>query len=95
MSIDMKTTEKVANLARLDLSDLETESFTNKLNGIMQWIEQLQAVDTDGVEPLAKVHDIDTPMREDKITDGNARDAVLANAPESLEGYYVVGKVIE
>ena len=95
MSIDIKTTQNVAGLARIELSDLETEGFTDKLNGIMQWIEQLQAVNTDGVEPLAKVNDIETPMRGDAVSDGGCRDDVLANAPESLEGYYVVGKVVE
>ena len=95
MTITAETTSKVANLARLNLTDLETEEFTQKLNGIMDWIEQLQAVDTDGIEPLAKVHDIETPLRADVVTDGNVRDKVLANAPESLEGYYVVNKVVE
>lgn len=95
MSIDIETTKNIAGLARLDLSELETEGFTEKLNGIMDWIEQLQAVDTDGVEPLAKVNDIETLMRADVVNDGDCRDDVLKNAAESLEGYYVVGKVVE
>ena len=95
MTITAETTSKVANLARLDLTDLEKQEFTQKLNGIMDWIEQLQAVNTDGVEPLAKVHDIETPMRADVVSDGDVRDKVLENAPESLEGYFVVNKVVE
>lgn len=95
MSIDGDTTKKVSNLARLALSEGENAAMTEKLNGIMQWIEQLQEVDTDGVEPLAKIHDTAPNLRADAVTDGGKRDDVLANAAESLEGYFVVGKVIE
>lgn len=95
MSIDRATTEKVATLARLRLQEDQKDAYTEKLNGIMNWIEQLQAVDTDGVEPLSKVHDIDTPVREDQITDGGIQDKVLSNAPETLEGFFGVPKIIE
>lgn len=95
MSIDGTTTKKVSNLARLELSEDENTLMTDKLNGIMQWIEQLQEVDTDGIEPLAKIHDLEPAMRADSVTDGGKQDDVLSNASESLEGYFVVGKVVE
>ena len=95
MSIDTKTVEKIARLARIRMSDTEKEKYANELNGIMQWIEQLQEVDTDGVEPLTSVVDMELFKREDEVTDGNIQEKILANAPENAEGFFVVPKVVE
>lgn len=87
--------KKVARLARLELSDAELEAARVKLSNIMTFVEQLSEVDTENVEPLASVVDIKLRLREDAVTDGNIQDDVLANAPEALEGFFVVPKVVE
>jgi aspartyl-tRNA(Asn)/glutamyl-tRNA(Gln) amidotransferase subunit C len=61
----------------------------------MGWIEQLQELNTDGVEPMASVVAVGLPMRKDVVTDGNCQDAVLRNAPEAEDGFYAVPKVVE
>jgi aspartyl-tRNA(Asn)/glutamyl-tRNA(Gln) amidotransferase subunit C len=95
MSIDKNTVRKVANLARLEISDAELDKMTVKLQGILTWIEQLQAIDTKGVEPLANVANIELHLRPDAVTDGDCADKVLANAPETVGGFFVVPKVVE
>lgn len=95
MSIDKDTVLKVANLNRLAISDAEAEKFVPELNNIMGFIEQLSEVNTDNVEPLANVVDTDLPLRKDEVSDGQCQDKVLANAPESMQGFYVVPKVVE
>lgn len=95
MSVTEKDVAKAARLARLALSDEELKAYTPKLNGILKWIEQLKEVNTDNVEPLANVVDIELALREDAVTDGNNPDAVLSNAPETASGFYVVPKVVE
>ena len=93
--MDKETVKKVARLARIEVTDAEAEDVVPKLNNIMAWVEQLSEVDTDNVEPLASVVDITLPMREDVCNDGNIRDKVLANAPEEMQGFFVVPKVVE
>lgn len=87
--------KKVARLARLELDDSELEAARVKLSSIMTFIEQLAEVNTDNVEPLANVVDIKLRLREDEVTDGGIQSDVLANAPEALEGFFVVPKVVE
>ncbi|MGB4056865.1 MAG: Asp-tRNA(Asn)/Glu-tRNA(Gln) amidotransferase subunit GatC [Alphaproteobacteria bacterium] len=95
MSITKDIVRKVASLARIEMNEAELDRMTPKLNGILSWIEQLQAVNTDGVEPLANVANIELKLRPDVITDGNCPDKVLANAPEEVGGFFVVPKVVE
>jgi aspartyl-tRNA(Asn)/glutamyl-tRNA(Gln) amidotransferase subunit C len=95
MSLDKETVAKVANLARIELSEEELEKYAPQLNNIIGWVEQLSEVNTDDVEPLANVVNISCKLREDKVTDGNIQEDVLANAPEEMEGFYVVPKVVE
>ena len=95
MSVDTKQVRHIAKLARIAMSDGEVEALVPELNAIIGWVEQLSAVDTDGVEPLTAVIDQKLRLREDKVTDGNVRDAVLANAPEGQHGFFAVPKVIE
>ena len=93
--LDTKTITKIARLAHIEVSDAEKEHYVKELSGIFTWIEQLNEVNTNNVPPLASVSDTALPWREDKITDGHKRDAILANAPSSDYGCFVVPKVIE
>lgn len=96
MSIDEKTVRKVARLARLALPEDRVAPMAAELNGIMAWIEQLNEVDIEGVEPMTSaVEGAALPMREDNITDGGDPDRVLKNAPKSEDGFFVVPKVVE
>ncbi len=95
MSIDTETVEKIARLARIKVTDTEKEKYSKELNNIIEWIEMLKDVDTDGIEPLTSVVDMTLYMREDEITDGNIQEKVLMNAPETAEGFFVVPKVLE
>jgi aspartyl-tRNA(Asn)/glutamyl-tRNA(Gln) amidotransferase subunit C len=95
MSVDTETVLRIANLARIAMSEEEAERLKPELNNILHWVEQLGEVDTSGVEPLAMVIANKTRMREDKVTDGDCRDDVLANAPLAEHGFFAVPKVIE
>lgn len=93
--MDLDTVKKVARLARLELDEAEMEATRVKLGSIMKFVEQLGEVDTDNVEPLANVVDIKLRLRADEVTDGGIQQDVLANAPEAMEGFFVVPKVVE
>lgn len=95
MSIDKNTVKKVAGLARLRLTEAEMEKYAGQLNNIMGFVEQLNEVNTDNVAPLPSPVDMPLPLRRDAVTDGGDAGAVLANAPETMEGFYVVPKVVE
>ena len=77
------------------MSDAELERLVPELNAIIGWVEQLGEVNTDGIEPLTAVIDQKLRLREDAVTDGDCRDAVLANAPNAQHGFFAVPKVIE
>lgn len=95
MSVDSATVKRIAHLARIKLSEAEVAPLEAELNGIIGWIEQLGEVDTAGVEPMTAVIPIKLAWREDLVIDGDARDAVLSNAPASGYGFFAVPKVIE
>lgn len=95
MSVDKETVRKVARLSRIRIEEDRLEPMTNELNGILNWIEQLEEVEVDGIEPMTTAVEMSLPMREDSITDGNIQDKVLANAPRSEDGFFVVPKVVE
>ena len=95
MSVTKDDVRKVARLSRIAVPDDKLDALAEELNGIMGWIEQLNEVDVDGVEPLTSVVETSLPMRADEVTDGNRRDEVLANAPKSDEGFYVVPRSVE
>ena len=95
MSVDTNTVRKIASLARIAMSDAEAEALVPEFNNILGWIEQLSAVDTAGIEPLAAVIPNTLRLRDDVVTDGGIRDAVLANAPQAEHGFFAVPKVIE
>jgi len=95
MSIDRETVRKVANLARIEVSEADLDKVVPKMASTLQWVEQLKELNTDNVEPLSSVVDIEAHLREDTVTDGGIQDLILSNAPESVQGYFVVPKVVE
>ncbi len=95
MSVDKKTVSKVARLARIAVPEERLEPMAKELNTILAWIEQLNEVDVEGVEPMTTPVAMELPMREDVVTDGSIRDQILANAPRSEDGFFVVPKVVE
>jgi aspartyl-tRNA(Asn)/glutamyl-tRNA(Gln) amidotransferase subunit C len=95
MSVDTATVRHIAKLARIAMSDAEAEAFVPELNNILGWVEQLQEVDVEGIEPMTAVIPNKLRLRDDVVTDGGVRDAVLANAPVAEHGFFAVPKVIE
>jgi aspartyl-tRNA(Asn)/glutamyl-tRNA(Gln) amidotransferase subunit C len=95
MAIDAATVRKVARLARIAEPEEKLEPLAKELSGILAWIEQLNEVDTDGVEPMTSAVAVALPMREDVVTDGGAPERVLANAPKTAGHFFVVPKVVE
>ena len=95
MSVDATIVRRIANLARIAVTDAEAEAMVPELNNILGWVEQLGEVDVSGVAPLAAVIPNTLRLREDVVTDGGVRDAVLANAPDAELGFFAVPKVIE
>ncbi len=95
MAIDTDTVRRIAGLARIAMSDAEAAALVPELNNILGWIAQLGEVDTAGIEPLAAVIPNTLRLRDDVVTDGGIRDAVLANAPQAEHGFFAVPKVIE
>ena len=91
----LENTQKMAHLARLSLSDEEMTRYSGQMKSILTFVEQLSEVNTDGVEPLANVANIPLFLRDDAVNDGGYQADVLSNAPESVEGYFVVQKVVE
>ena len=95
MAFDKTEVEKVAQLARLHISDSEIDEVTGRITEILALIDQMQSVDTDAVEPLAHPLDLTQRLREDDVTESNRRDELQLLAPEVEEGLYLVPKVIE
>jgi aspartyl-tRNA(Asn)/glutamyl-tRNA(Gln) amidotransferase subunit C len=95
MTIDAATVRKVAKLAHIRESEDRLEGLARELSGILQWIEQLGEVDTDGVEPMASAVALALPMREDLVTEGGDPTVILANAPAVRGNFFVVPKVVE
>ena len=95
MSVDKSTVARIARLARIHVPEERQQTLSSELNGILAWIEELNEVDTDKVEPLASVTGHSLPRRDDVVTDGDRVDEVLANVPETTGGFFVVPKVVE
>jgi len=95
MALDQDTVRRIAYLARIRVEDERLDQIAGELDGILHWVEQLSEVDTEGVEPMTSVTEIIPPLRTDVVNDGDCRDAVLANAPDPLDGFYTVPKVVE
>lgn len=95
MALDKATVAHVAKLARIKIDEAELDRYQGDLNAILEWMEQLGEVDTDGVEPMTAVVPRPTLERPDVVTDGDQQDAVTTNAPDTAHGYFVVPKVVE
>ena len=95
MSVDKATVARIARLARINVPEDRQEQLVGELNGILDWIAELDEVETGAVEPLASVTGHGLPRRSDEVTDGDRVDEVLANVPETAGGFFVVPKVVE
>ena len=95
MLIDANTAAKVAKLARIEVESQDLEALAKEFNDILGFIEQLNEVDVDGIEPMTSVTPQKLLRRNDDITDGDKQTSVLKNAPISREGFYAVPKVVE
>jgi aspartyl-tRNA(Asn)/glutamyl-tRNA(Gln) amidotransferase subunit C len=95
MSLDPATIRRIATLARIHVEDAEVATLQAELNGILGWIEQLNEVNVDGIEPLTGATQMALKMREDVVTDGGYPGKILANAPQRAGDFYAVPKVVE
>ncbi len=99
MSLDKATVARIATLARIKVADRDLDKMVGELQHIISWVEQLNAVDTTGIEPMTSAVEVTLPMREDKVTDGGYADKIIANASEPVSagegGFFTVPKVVE
>ena len=95
MSVDSTTVRRIAHLARIAVAEDEVEHLKNELNGILAFVEQLQEVNVDGVEPMTSVTPMAMKKREDVVDDGDIADDIVKNAPAAEGDYFVVPKVVE
>ena len=95
MSIDIETARRVAKLARIKVEDEDLPALAGEFNTILGFIEQLNEVDVDGVEPMTSVTPMRLKRREDVVTSGGMQDKILSNAPDAREGFFAVPKVVE
>ena len=94
-SLDMKIVQRVAKLSALAVEEKELATYARDLGGIIHWVEQLNELDVSAVEPMVGAENAQLRMRDDEVTDGNCREAVLSNAPERIADFYAVPKVVE
>ncbi len=95
MSIDKETARKVAKLARIKVEEDALDALAGEFNAILGFVEQLNEVDVEGVEPMTSVTPMRLKRREDVVTDGNQQEKILSNAPDAREGFFAVPKVVE
>jgi aspartyl-tRNA(Asn)/glutamyl-tRNA(Gln) amidotransferase subunit C len=95
MSVDTATVKRVARLARIAVTDDEAEALKGSLNGILDFVEQLNEVNVDGVEPMTSVQPMRLRRRKDEVTDGFMADKITGNARETEDGFFLVPKVVE
>ncbi|WP_321489776.1 Asp-tRNA(Asn)/Glu-tRNA(Gln) amidotransferase subunit GatC [uncultured Hyphomonas sp.] len=95
MSVTKDDVRKVARLSRIAVDEAHLDELAGELNSILGWIDQLNEVDVSDVEPLTSVVETTLPMRDDVVTDGNIPDQILANAPRTEDGFFVVPKSVE
>ena len=95
MAIDTDTARKVAHLARIRVEEERLPALAREFDAILHFIEQLNEVDVEGVEPMTSVTPMRLKRRQDVVTDGNQQDKVLLNAPDAREGFFAVPKVVE
>lgn len=95
MSLDEATVAKIAHLARIHVPRQDLKPLSGELSKILDWVEQLGEVDTEGVAPMTSVVAMQARWRKDEVTDGGCAEDVLANAPEAQHGFFTVPKVVE
>ena len=95
MAIDLKTVKHISKLARISVNDEKAKKLEKDLNSIFKWIEQLNELNTDKVEPLTSIAETKLRLRKDKILSKNIRDEILKNSPKDNKDYFVVPKVVE
>ena len=95
MAIDLKTVKHISKLARISVNDEKANKLEKDLNSKFKWIEQLNELNTDKVEPLTSIAETTLRLRKDKILSENIRDEILKNSPKDNKDYFVVPKVVE
>ena len=95
MTIDLKTVKHISKLSRISIDDQKAKKLEKDLNSIFKWIEQLNELNTDKVEPLTSIAETKLRLRKDKILSENIRDEILKNSPKDNKDYFVVPKVVE
>ncbi|MEJ0041321.1 MAG: Asp-tRNA(Asn)/Glu-tRNA(Gln) amidotransferase subunit GatC [Rhizomicrobium sp.] len=95
MTVGKDDVRRIAKLARLALDEGRVAPMVDELNGILKWVEELNEVNVDGIQPMTSVVAQTLKMRDDVVTDGGAADALMANAPEGVDHFFVVPKVVE
>ena len=95
MSLDKATVAKIARLARIEVGEADLDRLSSELSGILDWVEQLDEVDTENVPPMTSVVEMNLKARQDQISDGGRQDDILKNAPKATHGFFVVPKVVE
>jgi len=95
MQVDEATVRRIARLARIKITEAEAKGLVKELSGILNWVQQLDEVDTSAVEPMTRVVPIELKKREDIVNDGGKADEILKNAPMAEDGFFVVPKIVE
>ena len=94
MSVDRATVRRIARLARIAITDEEAARLEQELSGILDWVAQLDELDTSNVEPMTRVEAVTMKKREDVVTDGFCADDIVKNAPQVDDHYFVVPKIV-
>jgi aspartyl-tRNA(Asn)/glutamyl-tRNA(Gln) amidotransferase subunit C len=95
MSVDAATVRRIAHLARIAVKEEEIEHLKGELNAMLAFVEQLEEVNVDGVEPMTSVTPMQMKMREDVVTDGGIAERIVKNAPATQDNFFLVPKVVE
>lgn len=95
MQVDEATVRRIARLARIKITDAEARGLVSELSGILNWVQQLDEVDTSAVEPMTRVVPIELKRRADVVNDGGIAGEILKNAPMAEDGFFVVPKIVE
>ena len=95
MAVDEDTVRKIARLARIRISEGALEPMAQELSKLLNWVEQLAELDTDGVEPMTTAIATKLKMREDVVTDGGIAEDIVRNAPDHEDTFFTVPKVVE
>ncbi len=95
MAVDEATVRRIAKLARISVTDEEAKAYQGEISTILDWVEQLNEVDVEGVEPMTSVVEMSMNMREDVVTDGERPSEVTTNAPAKEDHFFLVPRVVE